>query len=137
MTLKAERVIYLPFLNCDTINCSRMSLLSLLSGAIILGLVHETPQQGQRTRHAYGRNGDVCMSKECILASASIFNNMNRDAKPCNNFFEFACGGFVKNKVMNAQHKKGPYRAQNKMVNMNWDHFLDHFFMPMVQFEQW
>lgn len=113
MTLKAERVIYLPFLNCDTINCSRMSLLSLLSGAIILGLVHETPQQGQRTRQAYGRNGDVCMSKECILASASLFNNMNLDVKPCNNFFEFACGGFVKNKVINAQLKKA-HRAFKK-----------------------
>lgn len=77
-----------------------MRLLPLLSGAILVSLAHGIPQQRRHTRQTDESNGDVCMSKECILASASLFNNMNLNVKPCDNFYEFACGGFVENEVI-------------------------------------
>lgn len=86
-----------------------MRLLPLLSGAILVSLAHGIPQQRRHTRQTDESNGDVCMSKECILASASLFNNMNLNVKPCDNFYEFACGGFVENEVtLHTHHLKAP-----------------------------
>lgn len=44
------------------------------------------------------RNANVkyCLTKECIAASNNLFEWMNLDANPCEDFNEFACGNFIK-----------------------------------------
>ena len=37
-----------------------------------------------------------CFSRECISASNNLFQMMNLEADPCENFNEFACGNFIK-----------------------------------------
>jgi len=39
----------------------------------------------------------VCMTRQCIAASHRIFESMNLEADPCEDFEEFACGGWKKN----------------------------------------
>lgn len=38
----------------------------------------------------------LCLEPGCIHAASKLLSKMNLDAKPCDDFFEFACGKFVK-----------------------------------------
>lgn len=40
---------------------------------------------------------DICMTKGCVKASALIFDLIDENVDPCHNFYEFACGKFLKN----------------------------------------
>ena len=43
-----------------------------------------------------GDNSQACSSKECIATSHRLFQNMDLNAKPCEDFNQFACGNFIK-----------------------------------------
>ena len=53
-------------------------------------------------------NDDVkyCLTKECIAASNNLFQWMNLDANPCEDFNEFACGNFIKTSRIPEDKKK-------------------------------
>ncbi|XP_034935733.1 neprilysin-2-like [Chelonus insularis] len=38
---------------------------------------------------------DVCYTPECIHVASKILNNMNPNIDPCDDFYKFACGGFI------------------------------------------
>ncbi|KAF9971842.1 hypothetical protein BGZ73_005116 [Actinomortierella ambigua] len=61
-----------------------LSLLTLTAAA------HATP--GPTTPSA-GGNG-LCMTPACVEAAQAILHNMNPTADPCEDFYQFACGGF-------------------------------------------
>ncbi|XP_058793348.1 neprilysin-2-like isoform X4 [Phymastichus coffea] len=44
--------------------------------------------------------GDVCSSAECIHTASSILDNMDPTVKPCDDFYHFACGNFLKNTII-------------------------------------
>ena len=46
-----------------------------------------------------GAYHQVCTNSTCIEASHRMFENMDTSADPCDDFFQFACGRFVRNKV--------------------------------------
>jgi len=43
---------------------------------------------------------DVCLTKGCVKAAAKLLDTMDDTMEPCNDFFKFACGGFLKKKVI-------------------------------------
>merc|ERR1719509_368082 len=43
---------------------------------------------------------DVCLTEGCIGAAHMLLQNMNRTADPCEDFYEFACGGFEERVVI-------------------------------------
>ncbi|XP_042901081.1 neprilysin-2 isoform X3 [Parasteatoda tepidariorum] len=38
---------------------------------------------------------DICLTPGCVKTAAEILQNLNEDADPCDNFYKFACGGWL------------------------------------------
>ncbi|XP_012150797.2 endothelin-converting enzyme 1 isoform X1 [Megachile rotundata] len=47
---------------------------------------------------------EMCQSEECVKTAARIIEAMNRSVLPCDDFYEFACGGWIsKNPIPQSQ----------------------------------
>ncbi|XP_043215656.1 neprilysin-2-like isoform X13 [Amphibalanus amphitrite] len=90
-----------------------------LAVAVLLVAVSSTPGTGSSDDHvivrrsisaadsvsqqAAGRSAgaqDICLTKGCVQAACSILNNMDEQVNPCDDFYQFACGSFIKNTVI-------------------------------------
>ncbi|CAG9861434.1 unnamed protein product [Phyllotreta striolata] len=54
------------------------------------------------TSHDLPEN-DICMSPECIRAAVHILDTIDAEVNPCDDFYRFACGNFLKNAYSNNQ----------------------------------
>ncbi|XP_017884979.1 endothelin-converting enzyme homolog isoform X2 [Ceratina calcarata] len=45
---------------------------------------------------SHGEDGTHCMSEHCVTVAASIINGIDRTVDPCDDFYEYACGGWIK-----------------------------------------
>ncbi|XP_017759283.1 PREDICTED: membrane metallo-endopeptidase-like 1 isoform X2 [Eufriesea mexicana] len=43
---------------------------------------------------------DVCYTQECIHTASRLLKNMDREVEPCDDFYDFACGGFLKTTII-------------------------------------
>ncbi|XP_012288606.1 neprilysin-2 isoform X3 [Orussus abietinus] len=43
---------------------------------------------------------DVCMKPGCVHTASKILKNIDPDVEPCDDFYKFACGGFLKSTVI-------------------------------------
>merc|ERR1712241_1508847 len=43
------------------------------------------------------KDNDVCVTSECTVAAGGIIATMDQTADPCEDFFQFACGGWIAN----------------------------------------
>ena len=63
---------------------------------------------------------DECVKKECLFTAARIMEYMNRDANPCQNFWQYACGGWLeKNDIPPGHSQWGVDNEVVKRVNEN------------------
>ena len=78
-------------------------MLRIVLLAITIGYItcHETgkPHEHKKTTKPLPKK-DVCLTKHCIAASHRIFQYMDENVNPCDNFYDFACGGFTKNQII-------------------------------------
>ncbi|XP_062988136.1 neprilysin [Elgaria multicarinata webbii] len=42
----------------------------------------------------------VCKTSECIQSASRIIENMDRTIEPCKNFYQYACGGWLKKNII-------------------------------------
>lgn len=50
--------------------------------------------------HILGEHGDVCLTSGCVKTAALVLADMDQTIDPCSNFYEFACGGFIRNTIV-------------------------------------
>ncbi|CAB3380230.1 Hypothetical predicted protein [Cloeon dipterum] len=48
----------------------------------------------------------MCNSTECMISANRIINSMDSSVDPCEDFFQFACGGFIKDSSVNHWHQR-------------------------------
>ncbi|KAI5630566.1 VLP3p-2, transcript variant X2 [Venturia canescens] len=58
------------------------------------------PRYGIQTVCKPGESKNECNSTGCIHAASRILMNMDPDVEPCDDFYRFACGGFLKRTVI-------------------------------------
>ncbi|XP_029343547.1 neprilysin-2 [Acyrthosiphon pisum] len=76
-------------------SCNAKSLPSISSKEN--GLVAHSLRLLQDSKFEEGKL--LCLSKGCVKAAASLINDMDRSVDPCDDFYQFACGSFIKNTI--------------------------------------
>ncbi|KAJ0179111.1 hypothetical protein K1T71_004823, partial [Dendrolimus kikuchii] len=73
-----------------TVRCS-----SVLIGALGLSLIALAVYTAVLVLTEY-RAPRPCISEECVGTASRILQALNKDVEPCQDFYEFACGGWIK-----------------------------------------
>ncbi|XP_072284421.1 phosphate-regulating neutral endopeptidase PHEX [Pyxicephalus adspersus] len=67
-----------------------------------------------------------CLTPECIEAAADIRNKMNLSVDPCDNFFQYACGGWIENNpIPDDQSNYGIYPWLRNNVDLKMKALLE------------
>ncbi|XP_034341153.1 phosphate-regulating neutral endopeptidase PHEX [Arvicanthis niloticus] len=72
----------------------RITLALFISGTLVLGILLFLVSQGLLSFQA---KQEYCLKPECIEAAAAIMSKVNLSVDPCENFFRFACDGWISN----------------------------------------
>ena len=78
----------------------RLVVLTGLMFLLSLSLSAVMALSDQRSDLGLAGQDKYCFSKECVTAAADILNRMNSSADPCQDFYNFACGGFIENTLI-------------------------------------
>lgn len=62
---------------------------------------HELPKQQQQDHQ---QSDELCLTPACIQVSAAIYAGMNRTIDPCEDFYEFTCGRWIKTNIIPKGH---------------------------------
>ncbi len=49
-----------------------------------------------------GETADLCLTKECLSTAAYMMGMMDAKANPCNDFYQFSCGGWLEKNTIPA-----------------------------------
>ena len=73
---------------------------AVIALAVTLGVEmgKDTNQMGPGTGEQTG--DDVCLTDGCIQLSAQIAASMNQSVDPCEDFYEFSCGNWIRNNAI-------------------------------------
>ncbi|XP_058886757.1 phosphate-regulating neutral endopeptidase PHEX-like isoform X1 [Acipenser ruthenus] len=70
----------------------KAALAVFISATLVLGIVVLLAIRGLINFHCQ----EYCLTQECIEAAGSIINKMDTSVPPCEDFFQYACGGWLK-----------------------------------------
>ncbi|KPP69864.1 membrane metallo-endopeptidase-like 1-like [Scleropages formosus] len=76
-----------------------LSVLLLLVSCALAGLVvlYTSAVQGLLYRQ---NTNNVCTTPECVTSAARLLQNMDPKVEPCENFYQYACGGWLERHVI-------------------------------------
>ncbi|XP_036112837.1 membrane metallo-endopeptidase-like 1 [Molossus molossus] len=59
-----------------------------------------TVERIPRAVQEVGEIEDTCISPGCVIAAARILQNMDSSKEPCDDFYQYACGGWIRRHVI-------------------------------------
>ncbi|EPQ10599.1 Phosphate-regulating neutral endopeptidase [Myotis brandtii] len=71
---------------------TRIALVVFIGSTLVLGTILFLVSQGFLSLQA---KQEYCLKPECIEAAAAILSKVNPSVDPCDNFFRFACDGWI------------------------------------------
>uniref|UniRef100_A0A3P9MLH8 Membrane metallo-endopeptidase-like 1 n=1 Tax=Oryzias latipes TaxID=8090 RepID=A0A3P9MLH8_ORYLA len=91
-----------------------LSVLLLLASCALAGLVvlytSAVKEKSNRSTVTRGSTGEgqmfrsslnnVCTTADCVTAAARLLQNMDKSVEPCDNFYRYACGGWLERHVI-------------------------------------
>ncbi|KAK3835593.1 MAG: hypothetical protein J3R72DRAFT_214394 [Linnemannia gamsii] len=77
----------------------------LMAIAVALSVVYAAPTQ---PTSSIG-NQAICTTPQCVLTAAGILNDIDPESDPCQDFNQFACGGFVERNEIPAEESSTNY----------------------------
>ncbi|XP_072587167.1 membrane metallo-endopeptidase-like 1 isoform X1 [Vulpes vulpes] len=73
-------------------------LLLLVTGALVaLGLLYAA---NSRAIQEPKEMGEICTTPGCVIAASRILQNMDPSREPCDDFYQYACGGWLRRHVI-------------------------------------
>ena len=57
-------------------------------------------------KEAKSTSGQICMTHECIVSAAQLIESMDLSADPCQDFYQFACGGWIDRHPLPDSHSR-------------------------------
>uniref|UniRef100_A0A8C0LY71 Membrane metalloendopeptidase like 1 n=2 Tax=Canis lupus familiaris TaxID=9615 RepID=A0A8C0LY71_CANLF len=73
-------------------------LLLLVTGALVaLGLLYAA---NSRAIQEPKEMGEICTTPGCVIAASRILQNMDPSREPCEDFYQYACGGWLRRHVI-------------------------------------
>merc|ERR1711936_1269542 len=78
----------------------------------------DAPKAPSLTRQA-PPGSKVCLTKGCVKAAADLINSMDETVDPCSDFYNFACGNFIKETVIpDHQTSTGSFSLVRDKLNL-------------------
>lgn len=94
-------------------------ILSLFTVLVVREFHHRKQNNASRI------NDDICLSASCIKAANHLLDRIDETIDPCEDFYTFSCGTWIKNtKIPNGQHVESALHQINTRIVKNINELL-------------